>query len=201
MLKTLLEYLTQHDVEDIHSTAQLAHLGQKRRSGEEYFTHPVEVANIIKRLYPGDNRAYLVALLHDTLEDAESVGNITIEELEEMIAGSISDRSEYEQIIQAVRSLTHEKNTPYTDYLLSLASSPLALRVKLADMLHNLSSSPSPRQIQKYGNALGALEDEFGGTPPGVSPAHMQKLDSVVGEGKIRELVRGMLINDYRSLV
>ena len=174
MTRSLKEYISQHDVEDIHATAQLAHLGQKRRSGEDYFTHPVEVANIIKDLYPGDNQAYLVALLHDTLEDAESVGNITIPELEEMISGSISDRSEYNTIISAVRALTHSKNIPYTSYLLSLASSPLALRVKLADMLHNLSSSPSLKQVQKYGNALDALEDEFGGTPPGaVSYTHL----------------------------
>ena len=200
MPSTLLEYLTQADVEDIHSTAQLAHLGQKRRSGEEYFTHPEEVASIVKDLYPGDQHAYLVALLHDTLEDAESVGNVTIKELEEMISGSIADPSEFNVIMTAVRSLTHSKNQPYTDYLLSLASSPLALRVKLADMLHNLSSSPSDRQIQKYGNALDALEDAEGDTPPGVSPAHMSRLHQVVGESRLRTFVRCLLMTECRMV-
>jgi hypothetical protein len=194
MHNTLKEYLSLDDVEDIHSTAQLAHLGQKRRSGEDYFSHPVEVARIIKDLYPGDTHAYLVALLHDTLEDTESVGNITIPELEQMISGSITDRAEYEVIIKAVRSLTHSKNMPYTNYLLSLASSPLALRVKLADMLHNLSTAPTPKQVQKYGNALEALDDEFGGTPPGVSVDHMDRLENVVIEGALRSVIRNIII-------
>jgi 5'-deoxynucleotidase YfbR-like HD superfamily hydrolase len=194
MSRSLKEYLSSADVEDIYSTAQLAHMGQKRRSGKDYFSHPVAVADIIKRLYPGDNRAYLVALLHDTIEDTESVGNITIPELEEFISGSITDRSEYEAIISAVRSLTHSKNTPYADYLLSLASSPLALRVKLADMLHNLTSSPSPTQAQKYEDALSELEDEFGGTPPGVSDQHMSRLNKVISEGMIRSIIRNIII-------
>ena len=187
--KSLYEYLTDADIEDINSTAQLAHMGQKRRSGEEYFTHPTEVANIVKGFYPNDKRAYLVALLHDTLEDAESVGNVTNQELEQMISGSIADRSEYDAIIGAVRELTHSKNIPYTDYLLSLTSSPLALRVKLADMLHNLSSSPSPKQVVKYSTALDALGEK----PSGISQAHMDELENVVGEGKVRCLVSRIL--------
>ena len=44
----LVEYITALDVEDVYATSRLAHLGQKRRSGEDYFTHPKDVANLIK---------------------------------------------------------------------------------------------------------------------------------------------------------
>ena len=199
MKYTLKEYLTKADVEDIYATARLAHMGQKRRSGESYFTHPEEVASIVQQYYPNDQVAYLVALLHDTLEDAEAVGNVSLEELMQMISGSIADRAEYDKIISAVRELTHSKNVGYTDYLLSLASKPLALRVKLADMLHNLTSSPSQKQLSKYGTALDALEAQYSGSPPGISRDHMKALDNVMGECTVRYFVRNSLVASAKN--
>jgi hypothetical protein len=46
----------------------LAHLGQLRRSGEPYITHPVEVAVILSRTGM-DKETILSGLLHDTVED------------------------------------------------------------------------------------------------------------------------------------
>ena len=47
------------------------HAGQVRRSGEPYFTHPVEVASLLteQRL---DDATIITALLHDTIEDTRS---------------------------------------------------------------------------------------------------------------------------------
>ena len=47
------------------------HDGQKRHSGEDYFTHPVAVAAILteQRL---DDASIITALLHDTIEDTKS---------------------------------------------------------------------------------------------------------------------------------
>jgi (p)ppGpp synthase/HD superfamily hydrolase len=53
-----------------YAYAQDMHEGQYRRSGEPYFTHPVEVAAILteQRL---DDATIATALLHDTIEDTK----------------------------------------------------------------------------------------------------------------------------------
>jgi (p)ppGpp synthase/HD superfamily hydrolase len=82
---------TREDFEDVYSTAQMAHMGQIRRDGSEYFTHPSEVRNIVRKYYPSDYAAQMVALLHDSLEDAPGSTVGSIEEMESFIRGSISD--------------------------------------------------------------------------------------------------------------
>lgn len=174
--RILKEGLTSYDVEDVYSTAQLAHLGQKRRTGEDYFTHPRAVANIVRKYYPKDTRAYLVALLHDTIEDTEEVGNLSVKELTSMIGASIGDPDEAKDILDAVNALTHAKNQPYTEYVQGLSSNPMALKVKLADMMHNLSSTPTERQKAKYEKAINDLSQRHSGNIPGISMKHVSDL-------------------------
>ena len=201
----LAEALTSYDVEDVYATSRLAHLGQKRRDGSQYFSHPKEVANIVRRYYPSDTRAYLVALLHDTIEDTESVGNLSVKELKSMIDASIGDPSESEAIIGAVTALTHDKNQPYSEYVEGLASNPLALKVKISDMMHNLSDAPSERQKKKYEDAIIALSDKHRGSVPGISQKQIKDLVKMteqtngnkkvtaLTERKLRETVREVL--------
>jgi len=202
----LKEYFTSQDVEDVYSTARLAHLGQTRRSGEDYFSHPKGVANIIRKLYPGDLKSYMVALLHDTIEDVESVGNMSKAELKGMISGSIADPQEAEQILSSVQALTHNKDAEYGDYVSQLSSNPLALRVKLADMIHNLTHSPSDKQIVKYSMAYNTLKDSYNGTIPGISSQHMERLDKLTeglsqGPDLLREYIRDLLQETYEDIV
>ena len=180
---------TQDDFKDVYATARMAHMGQKRMSGEEYFTHPSEVRNIVRRLYPEDHAAQMAALLHDSLEDAPGSTVDTVEEMEEFIRGSIQSPEAGRTVVDAVKALTHEKNAPYSGYVLGLLDNELALRVKLADMIHNLSSSPTPRQKQKYSTALDALSDAAGGIPAGISNKHWDQLMSLT-ESKSRNSIR-----------
>jgi len=167
------------NIDDALATAQLAHLGQKRRSGEEYIEHPKQVAQIVYDYYQ-DPVLCAAALLHDTLEDAVAQGNAeTDEEMSSLISGSFGDPGLGDDVLRLVRSLTHEKSTPYTDYLIDLASNPQALRIKLADVLHNLSSSPSEKQVRKYGDALKALQQVYGSPPASISTAHWNALKKV----------------------
>lgn len=148
------EAISQQDVEDVHQTAQLVHLGQKRRDATEYIAHPLAVYELTKRYYPRDSPAHLLALLHDTLEDAESVGNVTQEEAYEMIQASIHDRSALAMINNALQLMTHDKSIPYDDYLQSALHDKIAGKVKISDIIHNLSTSPRSGQIMKYKNAM-----------------------------------------------
>ena len=183
------------DLEDVLATAQMAHMGQTRRSGEPYITHPEAVADIVYAYY-GDKSLCAAAILHDTLEDAPRLGTVkSPQDMASMIAGSFGDPEMGDEVLNIVRALTHEKGVPYDEYVMSLSKNIPALRIKLSDMLHNLRSSPSPRQKEKYRNAIQRLEDEHGAPPPGISSGHWKELkaassgDKQVAEWTLRRLI------------
>src|ERR1700682_405175 len=67
----------QQMVKKASERAASAHTGQRRLSGEEYVTHPLEVAAILADLEL-DAETIAAALLHDTVEDTA----LTAEEVE-----------------------------------------------------------------------------------------------------------------------
>ena len=177
----LKEMPIRSDFVNTYKTAQTVHRDQRRRSGEEYFEHPKAVRNIVARMYPKDRIAQLAALLHDTLEDYEKGGVYNSEaEVVDAITAGIDDPSETDQVLATVQALTHDKSVPYTSYLIDLASDETALRVKLADMLHNSMSSPSEKQKNKYRTAFGELLVHFNGSVPGISKNHIDALNGVL---------------------
>ena len=100
MAKKILERFSAQDFEDVYATARMAHTGQKRRSGEDYFSHPSEVRNITRRFYPDDKVSQLAALLHDSIEDAPGSTVESEEEMEQLqqVAEEISKTVEPKKI-------------------------------------------------------------------------------------------------------
>lgn len=92
------------------------------KAGEPYILHCLRVMN---NLHTRDKELQCVAVLHDCVEDEVC----TIAELKE---AGFSDR-----VIALVWVLTHNKNTPYMDYIKSIAAYPDAVKVKLADLRDN----------------------------------------------------------------
>ena len=194
----MLEICGGVDADQMMAAAEKAHSGQMRRSGGPYIEHPMEVARIIMRYYPGEPALCTAALLHDSLEDSISLGNMKDEnELRDLIVQSSENPKLGNQVFDIVKRLTHSKDTPYGDYVMGLSADPDALRIKLADMMHNLSSSPTPRQAKKYQIAIDSLEQTFGGPPPAVAPEHWAELKalvtSTIKEGTLRRYIRVML--------
>ena len=100
-----------------------AHQGQKDKAGRPYFVHPFTVAMKM------DTEAEIcAALLHDVLEDT----SITPEYLRENFTPEIAD---------AVEILTHKSGTSYDEYILAVKANPIALKVKLADIEHNMDET------------------------------------------------------------
>ena len=94
-------------LEDVLSTARLAHMGQVRRSGEPYIKHPEAVADIVYAYY-GDKSLCAAALLHDALEDAPRLGTVETEaDMAAMIAGSFTNSDMGNDILMIV----HMKRT------------------------------------------------------------------------------------------
>ena len=176
--RILIEKIQAEDFEDVMQTAQLAHLGQKRRDGSDYIMHPLAVQEITKRHYPENFAAQILALLHDAIEDGPSA-ELSEAELRQMIRGSITDPRDLEQIEIALDVMTHDKSAMpnYVEYLTKVFTNPLASIVKISDLIHNLSHNPSERQIIKYKNALSQVN-----IPSNIKKSHLQELMEILNE-------------------
>jgi (p)ppGpp synthase/HD superfamily hydrolase len=122
-----------------------AHAGQFRRGGiVPYIEHPKSVVGRVG----DDHDAQIVAWIHDVIEDSDH----TAETLREAGIPAF--------IVDAVVLLTKTRETVYDDYLERVARSPLATKVKIADMLSNLADNPTEKQIRKYAKGLLRLTRE-----------------------------------------
>ena len=97
-----------------------AHKEQVDKSGMPYVFHPFHLAEQMT-----DESTTVVALLHDVVEDTE----LTFDDLEKQDFG--------EEIISALKLLTHNDDTPYMDYVAKIKTDKIATTVKLADLKHN----------------------------------------------------------------
>lgn len=105
------------------------HAGQVDKRGEPYVLHPVAVLGLLDTwgLSPTQAReAQVVALLHDGAEDAP--------EKFEWIKGGLSKTQ-----LAAVESVTRRDGESYMDYVRRAKRNPIGRRVKIADLMHNLS--------------------------------------------------------------
>ena len=115
-----------------------AHEGQVDKSGLPYVHHPLHVAEQMD-----DEVSTVVALLHDIVEDT----SYTFDDLEAMSFG--------DEVINALRLLTHDESVPYMDYVRKIGSNPIATKVKLADLDHNsdltrLNHEPTETDLKRY---------------------------------------------------
>ena len=103
--------------------ATRAHAGQKRWDGRPYIIHPVAVADSID-----DIMAKIVAVLHDTKEDQKWIWH-------EILLSMPS------WVTEAVELVSKEDGEEYFDFIMRVANSgnPLAIKVKIADILHNMT--------------------------------------------------------------
>jgi (p)ppGpp synthase/HD superfamily hydrolase len=171
------------DLDSAQILSQWAHQGQKRRSGEPYFLHPQEVAYIIKRYY-SDLATYYAAMLHDALEDGIPLGNIQDEEeFFDLLAAELpaTEIERIDDIYNSIIDLTKPDGADYFSYVTNLIKNPIAFRVKLADIMQNISDNPSKRQLKKYVKTKDLLVDQFkNNVPPGISPEHWESFKKVV---------------------
>ena len=94
------------------------------KGGKPYILHCLRVMNSVDQT---DEELMQVAVMHDVVEDSD----ITIYDLAAM---GFSER-----VTIAVKTLTHDKNIPYDDYIKAIALNKDARVVKLADLTDNSS--------------------------------------------------------------
>ena len=139
--------------EDTKKAMKIAYDSHKEQvdiSGIPYIYHPIHLAEQMT-----DETAVCVALLHDVVEDTA----MTFENLESL--------GIKEEVIIALRLLTHDESTPYMDYIRTIKKSEnrTALMVKLADLYHNsdttrliVAEEKDYLRNEKYRKAIAYLE-------------------------------------------
>ena len=124
-----------------------AHKDQLDKSGMPYVFHPFHLA---EQMDTEDTT--VAALLHDVVEDTDYT-------FEDLVSMGFS-----EEVITALRLLTHDDATPYMEYVAAVKSNPIAKAVKIADLKHNSDTTRleviderAAKRVEKYASALALL--------------------------------------------
>lgn len=145
-LEARLDYLSEADIELVRRAyrfADEAHLGQMRKSGEPYITHPIAVA-VQCTEWKLDAQALAAALMHDAMEDC----GITKHELIERFGAPVAELVDGLTKLDKLEFTTREENQAesFRKMLLAMARDVRVILIKLADRSHNMRTmSDMPR--------------------------------------------------------
>jgi guanosine-3',5'-bis(diphosphate) 3'-pyrophosphohydrolase len=148
------EHVDRESIERAFVFASDRHADQKRQSGEDFVSHPVEVAKICAGLRL-DTETLCAALLHDTVEDTSA----SIEEVSERFGESVA------HLVDGVTKLTgitfesrdESQAENYRKMMVAMAADVRVILIKLADRLHNmrtLGALPKQKQLRKARETL-----------------------------------------------
>jgi GTP pyrophosphokinase len=130
------------------------HADQMRRSGDEFITHPIGVAQICAGMRL-DTETLCAALLHDTVEDTSASLAEIREKFGEEIAQLVDGVTKLTGIVFDSRDERQAEN--YRKMMVAMASDVRVILIKLADRLHNmrtLGALPKQKQLAKSRETL-----------------------------------------------
>lgn len=123
--------------------AKKYHGDQKRKSGEPYYTHPLEVAYMLAE-YKLKTDVIIAAILHDIVEDTEVTAGMILDEfgrrIEQMVDRLTRDRPDGSKLsVEQILDNAYEHNDQEV------------LLIKVVDRLHNILTLgvKSPNKISK----------------------------------------------------
>ena len=134
----LTSYLSQDKIDLVRRAyyyAEQAHEGQKRRSGEPYVTHPLEVAQILSEIRM-DHQSLMAAMLHDVIEDTEVPKMALFEQFGEEVTEIVDGVSKLTQIHFESKEQQQAEN--FQKMALAMSRDIRVILVKLADRMHNM---------------------------------------------------------------
>lgn len=127
--------------------AYKAHHGQKDKGNVPYIFHPYHIAEKFN-----NETDICVAILHDVLEDTF----VSKEELEGYFP---------KEVIEPLVLLTRSTHDTYFEYIKNICSNPIARKVKIEDIKHNLvferiqNKTRNEKLEKKYLKALEILKN------------------------------------------
>jgi GTP pyrophosphokinase len=146
LLKVSKNVRTRQDKERVRKAFDVAieaHKDMRRKSGEPYVYHPIEVARIVSEEIGLGTTSIVCALLHDTVEDTD----ITLDDIERMFGKKeriiIDGLTKISEVVDYTVSLQAEN---FRKILLTLSDDVRVILIKLADRLHNMRTLDSMRR-------------------------------------------------------
>ena len=120
-----------------------AHKDMRRKSGEPYVFHPIEVARIVSQEIGLGTTSIVCALLHDTVEDTE----LTLDDIERMFGKKeriiIDGLTKISGVVDYSESIQAEN---FRKIVLTLSDDVRVILIKLADRLHNMRTLDAMRR-------------------------------------------------------
>ena len=123
------------------------HEGQKRRSGENYFTHCVAVAQKLA-VWKMDTTTIIAGLLHDTVEDTD----VSVDGLRQEFGDDLANLVDGVTKIGGIRFSTRKEKQAgnFMKMLLSVAKDLRVIIIKFADRLHNMETIKHMSKIKQH---------------------------------------------------
>ena len=160
-INDLLAKVTEYNNEEVgiirkaYSYAEELHKGQKRQSGEDYITHPLNVAYILADMH-ADRDTVCAGLLHDTLEDT----SITKEDIASIFNKNIANLVDGVTKISKMNfSSKQDQNLANTRKIItSITEDVRIIIIKLADRLHNMRTLGFKSEFKQKENAMETMD-------------------------------------------
>ena len=134
------DYLTRSDrarLKKAVSFCESAHVGQFRKTGEPYSSHPIHVAAICAK-WKLDVEALCAALLHDTVEDTRTSLKIISKTFGNKVTELVDGLSKIDKLV--FESYEEKTAENFRKMLLATAADVRVILIKLADRLHNMQT-------------------------------------------------------------
>ncbi len=125
-----------------YKLSQKAHAGQKRKTGEPFFIHPLAVADILVS-WNMDEETVVAGLLHDIIEDTPTSKEELTKQFGENIVFLVDGVSKLGKIKYrgvASKISAHTKIENLRKMILALSEDLRVIFIKLADRLHNMKT-------------------------------------------------------------
>ncbi len=150
LLKTVRSKMDNTDKVNIRSAFEMAvqaHSKQRRKTGEPYILHPIEVARICVEEIGLGPTAVVAALLHDVVEDTE----ISLAEIDKMFGSRVAMIVDGLTKLDGLYNVESPQAENFKKVLSTLVQDVRVVLIKMADRLHNmrtLGAMPRHKQLK-----------------------------------------------------
>lgn len=160
-LEDLLRKIEEYNPEEVEYVkrayyyAEALHKGQYRQSGEEYITHPLNVAYILAEM-KADRDTVCAGLLHDTIEDTKVTKEDIAHDFNQDIANLVDGVTKLSKMNFSSKESQNYANT--RKIITGIANDVRIIIIKLADRLHNMRTLEYKSEFKQKENAMETME-------------------------------------------